>query len=523
MSFQSLEFAVFLLLALCVYYAAPMRLRKWVLLLENAVFFLWADLAAGIWLTISIVTTWAAALLLGAEVKRKNLRAGALEKQDRTAQKGKWLRRRGYGCAVLLLCLFVNLGLLMIFKYLPVWDELINAALGRGMKVVHLDVAGRLGMIAPLGISFYTLQAVGYLADVFMGKYPPEKNLARYAVFVSFFPNILSGPIERGDHFLKQLDRVLGMKRRELFNYDRLAQGMISILFGFFLKMAIADRVCIVVDHLYSVYENGNSFTMLVAALFYSIQIYCDFNSYSCIAAGVAQLMGFSLIRNFRQPYFAVGISEFWRRWHISLSSWLRDYVYIPLGGNRRGVCRKYVNLLCVFLVSGLWHGGAPNFLVWGILHGACQIVEDLYKRLKKACLKGRELPFPGIRRLIAGGFTFFTVSVLWIFFRSDTLAVAKVCLVNLFTGWRGFYYVREFIFTMGLEKTQMMLAAAFIAVLALFELVSERKKKEPAVWIYEAPLAVRWAVCIFMILSVAVFGMYGPGFDASSFIYVNF
>lgn len=521
MSFQSLKFALFLLLTLCAYYAAPLKLRKWVLLLVNAVFFLWADLTAGIWLAVSIVTTWAAALLLGAQEKRKGTKPADIE--GHAGQNKKKPRQRIYGCAVLLLCLLVNLGLLVMFKYLPVWDGLINAAWGRGLKVVRLDVAGRLGLAAPLGISFYTLQAVGYLADVFMGKYSPERNLARYAVFVAFFPTILSGPIERGDHFLGQLDRIMGMNRRELLNYDRIAQGLISVLFGFFLKMVIADRVSVVVNYLYSVYENGNSFTMLVAALFYSVQIYCDFYSYSCIAAGVARLMGFSLIRNFRQPYFAAGISDFWRRWHISLSSWLRDYVYIPLGGSRRGVLKKYGNILCVFLISGLWHGGAPNFLVWGILHGVCQILEDRYKRMKRACLKGRQLPFSGLRRLIAAAFTFLLVSVLWIFFRSDSLKMAKICLINLFTGWRGFCYVREFAFAMGLEKTQMLLAAAFTALLALFDIVSERQKKEPAVWIYEAPLAVRWLICIFLIVSVAVFGMYGPGFDASSFIYVNF
>lgn len=501
LSFQSLEFAAFLLLSLGVYYAVPGKLRKWVLLCVNAVFFLWADLTAGIWLGVSILTTWTAAL--------------ALEKL-----KGRPAGKR----AVLILCLLVNLGLLVCFKYLPVWDILADRVYSRnGLKAVHLDIAGRLGLAAPLGISFYTLQAAGYLADVFREKYPPEKNPANYAVFVSFFPNILSGPIERGDHFLPQLGRVLRMKRRELLDYDRIVQGMISVLFGFFMKMVIADRVSILVDHLYGMYEYGNSFTMLMAALFYSVQIYCDFASYSCIAVGVAQLFGFSLIRNFRQPYFATGISDFWRRWHISLSSWLRDYVYIPLGGNRRGVLRKYGNLLTVFLVSGLWHGGAPNFLVWGLLHGICQILEDCYRRLKKRCLGERRLPFEKCRCLIARLCTFLTVSLLWIFFRSGSLQVAKVCLVNLFTGWQGFYYVKEFFFTMGLDQTQMLLALFFIGMLLLIGMVSEWKKKEASLWIYESPLPVRWAICIGMVVAIAVFGMYGSGYDASSFIYINF
>lgn len=498
MSFQSLEFAAFLLLALCAYYAVPAKLRIWVLLLENAAFFLWADLRAGIWLTISVGTTWATALAL-----------------ERLNRKGKHL--------LLALCLLVNLGLLVIFKYLPVWENWINVAYGSGRKIVRLDVAGRLGLAAPLGISFYTLQAAGYLLDVSAGKYPPEKNPAKYAVFVSFFPNILSGPIERGDHFLSQLDGILKMRRRKLLDYDRIVQGMISVLLGFFMKMVIADRLSILVDYVYGMYLNSDSFTMLVAALFYAVQIYCDFNSYSCIAVGVAQIMGFSLIRNFSQPYFAAGISDFWRRWHISLSSWLRDYIYIPLGGNRKGILRKYGNLLAVFLVSGLWHGGAPTFLVWGLLHGIGQILEDFYRRVKRKLLKGRELPLARMRRLLAQLFTFLTVSVLWIFFRSDTLEMAKVCLVNLFTKRQGFLYAREFIFVMGLEKEQMMVAAAFVCFLFILEVISEWKGKEASVWIYESAIGIRWGICLLMIIAVAVFGMYGPGFDPSGFIYVNF
>lgn len=508
-----------MLLSLCVYYAAPGKLRKWVLLCVDAVFFLWVDLTAGIWLAVSILTTWTAALAL------ERCSGGQTEAETADAQQPKMttgLRRRKQ--AVLAACLLVNLGLLVCFKYLPVWDELINAAYNKGgIRVVRLNFFGRLGLAAPIGISFYTLQAAGYLLDVFWGKYPAEKNLAQYAVFVSFFPNILSGPIERGNHFLPQLRHVLEMRRRELLEYDRIVQGMISVLFGFFLKMIIADRACILVDHLYDMYEYGNSFTMLMAALFYSIQIYCDFASYSCIAAGVAQIFGFTLIRNFRQPYFAAGISDFWRRWHISLSSWLKDYVYIPLGGNRRGMLRKYCNLLLVFLVSGLWHGGAPHFLVWGALHGVCQIAEDCYKRLKKRCLKGGRLPFERLRRFGARLLTFLAVSLLWIFFRSDTVEIARVCLFNLFTGWQGFYYVKDFFFVMGLDQVQMTLALFFIAVLLVIDLISEKKKKEASVWIYESPLPVRWGICIGMVLAVAIFGMYGSGYDAASFIYVNF
>lgn len=499
MSFQSFWFAAFLLLTLCLYYAAPSRLRLWVILAANTLFFLWSDVAAGFWLLISIATTWTAGFWL-----------------DRTGKKGT---RR----FILTVCLVINVGLLVIFKYLPVWDTLVNAAIGKGIRAVRLDVAGHFGLIAPLGISFYTLQAVGYLLDIYYGKYKAEKNPARYAAFVSFFPNILSGPIERGGHFLPQLDEVLSRKRRTLFQYDRIAQGMISMLLGFFMKMVIADRTAILVNYLYSVYQDGNSFTMLMAVLFYAMQIYCDFASYSCIAAGAAQIMGFELIRNFRQPYFAIGISDFWRRWHISLSSWLKDYIYIPLGGNRKGVARKEINTVIVFLVSGLWHGGGPTFLLWGFLHGLFLAAEDLYKRIKKMIFRERKLPFSGARKVLAGIFTFFTVSCLWIFFRSETPEMAFTCLRNLFTRWQGFLFAKEFVYAMGLERVEFLIAVFSAGLLLAADVISEIKKKEASAWIYASPAAVRWGICLLLIGAVFVFGMYGPGFDASSYIYINF
>lgn len=499
MSFQSYWFAAFLLAAGGLYYIVPRQGRLWVILLANLIFFEWADPAAGIWLLISVCTTWAA---------------------------GLWVHRIKSDIgrrAVLFSCLFVNLGLLAVFKYFPVWHSLINEASGSGLEVVDLDVAGKFGLAAPLGISFYTLQAVGYLLDVYRGKYEPEKNWLKYAAFVSFFPNILSGPIERGDHFREQLERALAASRRRLLCYDRVAQGLISMLLGYFMKLVIAERAALLVDYLYSVYESGNSFTMLAAALFYGVQIYCDFASYSCIATGVGRLFGFELLSNFRQPYFASGISDFWRRWHISLSGWLRDYVYIPLGGNRKGVFRKELNTLLVFAVSGLWHGGSPTFLVWGLGHGVWIAAEDLWHRAAKRLSGGRKLPAAWLWRGISSALTFFGVCCLWIFFRSENLHMAFVCLKNLFTGWAGFAYAKDFLFVMGLEKAEMLIAVFAAAVLFLLDVVSEIRKQETAVWIYKAPLPVRWGICLFLIGMVFVTGMYGKGFDPSSFIYVNF
>ena len=534
MLFQSYEFAFFLVGIAALFFIVPGKVRPGVLLLANLVFFCAAAPQAVPWLLLTILTTYGCGLFL--------------EKAE-----GKGAKR-----LALAACLAVNLGLLALFRYFPVWEDLLNGWYGGGIRRVKLDLAAAWGLAAPLGISFYTLQAVGYLLDVAGKKYPAEKNLLHFAVFVSFFPNLSSGPIERAGHFLPQLRGLARSSRRQLWDYDRMAVGLIHILWGFFLKMVLADRAAVLVDHLFGLYENTDSFTMLMAALFYSVQIFCDFASYSCIAVGAAQLMGFSLIRNFRQPYLAAGFRDFWSRWHISLSGWLRDYVYIPLGGNRKGVLRRYGNILITFLVSGLWHGGAPHFLVWGLLHGLCQAAEDLAVRACRRCagaaggLRGNRgrgegkrqekceggVGEPGgnltarpvikkilqlLSRILYAAFTFAAVTVLWIFFRADSLEMALVCLENLFTRWQGFLAADQLIFVMGLDKTEFLIAAAGIALLLLSELVSEWTKKPQAEWIYASPLPVRFLICLFLMGAVFVVGKYGVGFDASNFIYMGF
>ncbi len=555
MLFQSYAFPVFLAAAAAVYYAVPARMRIAVLLVANLVFFCFADWRGAVWIALSVFTTWGTGLLL------ERVRGGMR----------RWL---------LAACLFCNLALLVLFRYLPVWTELRSVLPGGRAQAVRPDPASAFGLAAPLGISFYTLEAVGYLADVYRGRCRPQKSLLRHAVFLSFFPNLASGPIERADRFFEQLDRNLALPRRRLWDYDRIVRGLISILLGFFMKLVAADRAAILVDLLYGMYADGNSFTMLMAALFYSVQLYCDFASYSLIAVGTAQLLGFELTRNFRQPYLAVGFSDFWKRWHVSLSGWLRDYIYIPLGGSRKGALRKYGNLILVFAVSGLWHGGAPTFLVWGLLHGLCQILEDLVKRgyrlaAEKAAAFRRKRggaaersaafqktlagtaekvpdalsgagqpPSPGnvggaaahkscpgmLRRLpvmfgkgIYRLFTFAAVSLLWILFRSETLEMAGTCYRNLFTRPQGFLLARTFLFAMGLDQVEFGIAVGAALFLFVLDLVSECRKKEASVWLSGAPAALRFGICLALLLAVFVVGEYGSGYDASRFIYMGF
>ena len=501
--FQSFEFAAFLLCVLCIFFLVPARARVAVLTLANLVFFCYAASYAVIWLLVSVVSTyWCARLLEKCSERKYRIRLTAA-------------------------CIVINVGLLAVFRYFPLWDNLINTAYGHGLRKVKLDIAGDLGLLAPLGISFYTLQALGYLLDVSRGKYAAEKSFLKYAAFVSFFPNITSGPIQRADFFLPQLEKMVSATRRSLLDYDRMLQGCAGILWGFFLKMVIADRVSVSVDYLYRMYQNTDSFTMLAAALFYAVQIYCDFASYSCIAAGVARLMGFEPVQNFRQPYLAVGIRDFWDRWHMSLSSWLKDYIYIPLGGSRCSFVRRNINVLITFLVSGLWHGGAFRYLVWGMLHGLFQVLENC------GILMARSLGVPKVKKWPAwlqafwklgyGLFTFGAVTCFWVFFRAESVEVARVCLTNLFTRWQGFLYVREFIFVMGLDRTEFLVAAAAIAIALFVDIISEWKKKEFSLWICETGYWSGTLFCVLLVAMIFVFGKYGTGYNPNDFIYMQF
>lgn len=259
----------------------------------------------------------------------------------------------------MLLCIGIcgNLSLLFFYKYISFVIESINIVLE------HFNVSlanPAAGIILPVGISFYMFQAIGYLIDVYTGKINAEENFVKYALFVSFFPLILSGPIERGKRLLPQFDNM------PVFKTDNIKNGFLLMAYGYFLKLIIADRASIVVNNVYNDYQAYTGITLLVASLFFSIQIYCDFCGYSLIAMGATEVLGFAVIKNFEQPYFAVSMQDFWRRWHIGLSSWFKDYVYIPLGGSRCGKLRRYLNLFITFCVSGLWHGANWTFVVWG-------------------------------------------------------------------------------------------------------------------------------------------------------------
>lgn len=354
MLFNSFDFLIFFPLVTIVYLIIPKCARSIWLILTSYYFYMSWNPKYAILIGLSTVITFISGIL----IERANF-----DKAKKT---------------VVALSLISNLGILAVFKYmnfaLDTLDIICEAA---GIEFIDK----RLDLLLPVGISFYTFQALGYTLDVYRGTVTAEKNIVNYALFVSFFPQLVAGPIERSGNLLSQIRNI---KQINLYDYDRTRNGIMLMFWGLFQKLVIADRASILVNQVYNNYQNYGFFELATASILFAFQIYCDFGGYTNIARGSALVMGFSLMDNFRQPYLAISIKDFWRRWHISLTSWFTDYLYIPLGGSHKGLIRKYINIFIVFAVSGLWHGAKWHFVVWGGIHAILRIGGDIKTHLEK-------------------------------------------------------------------------------------------------------------------------------------------
>lgn len=380
---------------------------------------------------------------------------------------------------------------LFIFKYYNFLNESISdifALLGWQIGLPGLN------WVIPLGISFFSFQAVGYLWDVYYRHIKAEHNFFDYMLFISFFPQIASGPISKAKDLLPQI------KSERPFNYKKAVQGCKWLLWGMFLKVVLADRTGMLVDTILPNYMYLNGTTCALGAFLYSFQIYGDFAGYSFMAIGVGRLLGFDLINNFNRPYLAATITEFWRRWHISLTKWLTDYVYIPLGGSRCSKFRNYINIIITFLVSGIWHGANYTFIVWGLIHGIVQSIEKAFKIQK--CENAK---FRMIRIII----TFFIVTIAWIFFRMPTLESSIGILKNIFTNWG--------IPNFTASVVDKLFIFGSILILVIVEYFEEYKPSFSL--INNRNIVIRWGTYIALIFMILLCGV----FDAGSFIYVNF
>ena len=487
MLFQSFGFLIFFPLVVLLYYVLPRKFRAPWLLLASCFYYVCWDWRYLGFLLFSTLSTWAAGRALGAGKGKKKL--------------------------ILALCLAVNLGILAVFKYARFAVGTVNLLLARaGLRAVPDGFS----LLLPVGISFYTLQVSGYLIDVYRGKLPPEKNLLTYALFVSFFPQLLSGPIGRGEGLLPQL------REPKPFDYERVRSGLLRMLWGLFVKLVITERLAVLADTVFNAPQKYEGIILVLAAAAYGLQIYCDFSSYSSLAVGAGEVLGVELIENFKTPYFSLSVAEFWRRWHISLSSWFRDYLYIPLGGSRRGKLRKYRNVLIVFAVSGLWHGASWTFVIWGLLNGLLQVIGDItgeFRTWLAGLLKiDRENWGSRFFRMLI---TFLLVDFCWIFFRAPDLTTALTFLRRL-PVFNPMVLYNGALLKLGLDGANLTVLLLALGVqlgvsIANYRGITVRRK------LTEQGLVFRWAGILLGIFAVLVFGMYGPAYNAASFIYAKF
>lgn len=494
MLFNSLDFFVFFPVVVLVYFIVPRKIRYIWLLVASYYFYMCWNAEYALLIGVSTLITYISGLFL-------------------CKLKKTWLRK-----LVVAMSFISNLGILVFYKYFDFLLENVNAILS---KVDGQLVSNPFDIILPVGISFYTFQALSYTMDVYRGEVEAEKNPLRYALFVSFFPQLVAGPIERSKNLLNQVKKIEEIK---LWNYNRVVNGLIQMIWGLFQKMVIADRISIFVDSVYQNLHAVGTTETVFAAVGFSIQIYCDFAAYSTIAIGAARVMGFELMENFDTPYFATSIKDFWRRWHISLSSWFRDYLYIPLGGNRKGKCRKYLNTMVTFLVSGLWHGASWNYVIWGGMHGIYQVIGEILAPVRKKInklLKVNEGVFSYKLGQIL--FTFSLTTLTWVFFRAENLKEAIYFFERMFTRWNPWVFFNEGLYKFGLDRIEVNILFVALITMFLVELLKYLKNKRLSDFIVEQNLWFRWIVMIGLVVSILVYGEYGVNFDSNQFIYFQF
>ena len=479
MFFNSLSFLIFFPLVVLIYFIIPRKVRYIWLLIASYYFYMSWNVKFVFLILFTTLVSYLAAILI--------------EKKD----------DKSYKKVVLGVSAILCLGVLFVFKYFNFISESFTSFVS--LFSIHLEPL-TLKLLLPVGISFYTFQTLSYVIDVYRGNVPAEHHFGYYAAFVSFFPQLVAGPIERTNNLLPQI------KATHNFDYSKATYGLKLMTWGFFKKIVVADTISRYVNHIYGSPQKFSGFVLILATIFFSVQIYCDFSGYSDIAVGTAKLFGIDLMTNFKSPYFSQSIKEFWGRWHISLSSWLKDYVYIPLGGNRVGKIRHYFNLIVTFLVSGLWHGANWTYVVWGAIHGFLQVTENIiFPNIK---LKQSKIII--CLRVI---FVFILCSFAWIFFVSNSIDDAIYVIKNLFDGISSpLEYLANGFINLDITKLDLISIVVSSTVLAVYDYVSLTKDVIAA--ISSKKVIIRWAIyCLFVLWVILRI----PSNSSPEFIYFQF
>lgn len=490
MLFNSFDFFVFFPVVTILYFVLPHKLR-WFLLLAASCYFYMAFIPVYILILFAtIVVDYGAGLFI--------------EKSQGRSRK-----------IFLIVSIISNVGFLAFFKYF----NFAAANLNHLSNFLHWNYSlPLLSILLPIGLSFHTFQAMSYTIEVYRGNQKAERHFGIYALYVMFYPQLVAGPIERPQNLIHQF------YEKHYFECERVINGLKLILWGLFKKVVIADRAATLVDAVYNDPSRFYGLPLIIATILFAFQIYCDFSGYSDIAIGAAEVMGFRLMKNFNRPYAAISVSDFWKRWHISLSSWLKDYIYIPLGGNRVSKYRRYFNLFFVFLVSGIWHGANWTFIFWGILHGCYQIISIITKNFREKLSKLVGLSaFPALRKLWQTAATFSLVCFTWIFFRADNFSEALFVVHHLFDGWTGWLmnfnnsnFLDHSIF-LEQSRSRLLLIVAAIIVMEVVQVWREKENIKQVQPIKN--VCLRWGLYVALLWLIIIFGKFGE----RQFIYFVF
>lgn len=506
MLFNTAQYLVFLPIVVLIYYILPGKVRYVWLTAASCYFYMqWNSLYILLLLLCTVITYFGGRLI-----------------ENQREKRGLFLKVNPK--VSLILCIVINLIILGYYKYFNFMLNCLNMVLSHfHLNLIHTGF----DILLPVGISFYTLQALGYLMDIYRGGHA-ERNFLKYFLFVSFFPQLVAGPIERSENLLVQLGGA------HKLCFDNIKKGVLMIIYGLFLKMVIADRAAILVDTVFGDPKSYPGFYVVVATLFFSIQIYCDFYGYSTIARGSALLMGIRLMENFSAPYYSRSIKEFWSRWHISLSSWFRDYLYIPLGGNRKGTLRTEVNRLIVFAISGFWHGASMGFIFWGFLHGLYQLVGDLKKKGQRffldvwnkfmpACMKYTEsADKPFSVRLFQRICTLFFAAFAWLFFRAGGLTASFEMMESMFSTNNWTILLDGSLYNLGVSRNAMIVLLMAIVFLFVTD-YQKYKGRDIMVLFFRQGWIFQLLAILAMMFAILLYGCYGEMYDVQQFIYFQF
>ena len=486
MSFTTFEFLIFLVFLFPMYFLIPKKLQKFILLIFNFYYISFYKIEF-LYFILGISTIFYISGILLEKYRKKS---------------------------ILIFSIFCTSGILIYLKFFAYILEKLHI-----QSTVLNSMASKLYL--PLGISFYTLQGIAYIVDIYKNKYQVEKNFIHFLLYMTFFPIFLQGPISRYEQLEKQLIT------HHKFDFKQFCFGLQLALWGLFKKLVISNRLNMITNEIFDKNTEYTGVIMLLSGMCYALELYTDFSGAVDISRGIAQSMDINLIQNFNFPNSAISIKDFWSRWHISLSTWLRDYIYIPLGGNRKGTFRKYINITITFFVSGLWHGVGFKFIIWGLLHAFYQILADLIANILnkvKEILRYKKIlslisDNNNLETFISKFTTFILVSIAWIFFRASDWKIAYNMVKKI--NKKFLSNIGKLIESGSIDKKDFIVLIISLLILYIFERASQKIQVREKISNFIFP--IRWFLCILLIHTIVIFGIYGEGYNPANFIYMGF